>query len=413
MNEKFIGALPPEITNENKSTGAPEPIDDIPTKKIPPPKNEGLNSKIKLLGLATLLGLSSTPEFKEVPPKTETIELAARRHHKEKPETKLSNDPFKKYPKGEFSKEEMKARTKKLADGVIIFQDIGLSFYQVQKGDTVDEIIRKLIKTNRKKYLYLMESTEKEYSFNILNSALKAGYWIPIPIPFEERIISDQDFQKQAEKALKLIRDNPHYGPAIKGLISYLKKLELDPNEEIISAITAIAKQETGPDKIGRTNPRHEPRADMTSYSYLEVMLHNYWDFQKGIPKNKLDPGDRARQKLGMTIGQTLNAQNGTELFLASLVEKGKETIKLKHRDRKGKITNTPYSLRDFFPLAEKTETFATVYNGNWQKFNPDYPSNLRRFLVSTRNTYKQNHPPKTYEQNNKHSKPHRRNPGR
>lgn len=248
-------------------------------------------------------------------------------------------------PGGTFSAKEKAERTKTLENGEIIFEDIGLAFYQVQKGDTINEIRARLSQYPR--WEYLAHQTGKMYSFNIPEKKLQVGMWLPIPMESKDRHLTDQQFEAYSGDAVDDMQSNLFYGEAVRAMI------EASSREEVVAALYAIAKQESGGLPLGQFElHRWEPGHHAFSFSLFHVLMEGC--------------GLKARKNLDLTEGQLYHPQNASKIFLGFLVEKSKE----RHV--------APESL---FPLDEHLEEFAALYNGDrWRTTNPDYVDNVRAY---------------------------------
>lgn len=256
---------------------------------------------------------------------------------------------FKAFERGEFSREDRAERKRTLAPGVDVFDDIGMTFYVVQRGDTLGGIRRKLSKLPQ--YAYLKDQPQKLESFNIPARELQAGMLIPIPLENDDRMLTDEQFAKYAYRALNDLLTDERYGP-------FLRKLHKEKSdEEIVAAMMAIAKQESGTSgKIGSLElHRWEPGHNKFSFSIFHVLMEG--------------PGLKARRNLNMTEGQLYHPRNACKAFFAFMVEKILESGR---SDSKAK----GYLVK----LFELGPEMATFYNGSaWRRTNPRYLPNIRR----------------------------------
>lgn len=153
----------------------------------------------------------------------------------------------------------MTIRKKTLAPGVDVFNDVGMTFYVVQRGDTLGGIRRKLIKLSE--YKYLEDQPGKLESFNIPARELQAGMLIPIPYMTERQLYYPKNacklfFAFMVEKILESGRS----GSKAKG---YLVKLfELGP--EMATFYNGSGWR--------RTNPRYLPNIRRNYDASLEVL---------------------------------------------------------------------------------------------------------------------------------------------
>lgn len=261
------------------------------------------------------------------------------------------NDPYlKEYPRGEFSKKERKERIKILGKGVKIFEDIGLEFYYVQPGDSIARIRAKLMQFPQ--YQFLADQQIKLQSFNIPNSELRAGMWIPIPLQNDERHVGDESFVADARWAIRVMKEDKTYGDVVKKILALP-----DMNEDkFVAAMLAIAKQESGGLPIGQFE-FHRWEGHGSHHEFSFTMFHVLMT----------GPGLAARRALNMTEGQTYDTRNAVRLFVAFLAEKAKECNK---------------DLTKYFPFSVTSlDDFATFYNGaGWKKHNKGYPASVLRY---------------------------------
>lgn len=246
---------------------------------------------------------------------------------------------------GEWTQEQRKQRRKTLANGEVIFEDVGIDFYLVKRGDTISEIRERLSKYSE--YAYLADQRYKLDSFNIPARKLRADMWIPIPVEAKDRKLTDAQFVAYANDAIDEMKENPEYGGDVEEI---LKKVS---QRELVATMIAIAKQEGGGLPLGQfALHRYEAHHSAFSYSYFHVLM-------KG-------PGLTARRKLNLTEGQLYHPTNAVKLFLAFMVEKSGETRQ--NVDR-------------LFPVGENQEDFAVFYNGKrWKKTNPYYLQKLQAY---------------------------------
>lgn len=247
--------------------------------------------------------------------------------------------------RGEWSPKQRKQRRRTLEHGELLFDDVGLSFYRVQDGDTISEIRERLVRYPE--FAHLAVQQEKLESFNIPARKLRGGMWLPIPIENARRRISEAQFVAYAADAVEEIAQDEVYGKDVARI------LERVSHRELMATMIAIAKQEGGGKPLGQFElHRWENHHLAFSFSYFHVLM-------KG-------PGLRARRKLNLTEGQLYHPINAVKLFLAFLVEKCAETGT--HPDR-------------FFPLFDHEQAFARFYNGrHWEQTNPDYLKNIRTY---------------------------------
>lgn len=255
---------------------------------------------------------------------------------------------FRNVENGQFSKEEYQKRLKKLPNGETVFEDIGaLTFYKVEKGDSITGIREKLSKYKRFSYLKTL-SKSKIKSFNVPQKSLRPGMLIPIPLDEEDRSITDAQFAHYCNDAIDEMAQDSRYGDMISKIIQKTSK------REILRVMLAIAKQESGGKPIGQFElHRWEPHQRAFLFSLFHVLMRG--------------AGMKARQNLDMTEGQLYHPKNAAKLFLAFLCEKS----------RRGRSCNP----ERFFPLMENLNSFARFYNGAaWRRINPHYTRNLRKY---------------------------------
>ncbi|MBD3156778.1 hypothetical protein GF369_03030 [Candidatus Peregrinibacteria bacterium] len=260
---------------------------------------------------------------------------------------------FRKVENGQFSKKEYQKRLKKLPNGETIFEDIGaLTFYQVEKGDSIAGIREKLSKYKRFSYLKTL-SKAKIKSFNVPQKSLKPGMLIPIPLDEEDRSMSDVQFAHYCNDAIDEMAEDSRYGDMIQKIIKKTSK------KEILRIMLAIAKQESGGKPIGQFElHRWEPHQSAFSFSLFHVLMRG--------------AGMKARQNLDMTEGQLYHPKNAAKLFLAFLCEKS----------RRGTSCNP----ERFFPLMDHLNSFARFYNGAaWRRFNPHYTRHLKKYYLQAK----------------------------
>ena len=246
---------------------------------------------------------------------------------------------------GEWTRHQRKKRRKTLIRGEEIFQDVGLTFYLVKRGDTISEIRERL--GTYPEYAYLSDQLEKLDSFNIPARKLRANLWIPIPTESKDRQLTDAQFASYAHDAIEELSLSPQYGKEVERI---LKKVS---TRDLVATMMAIAKQEGGGKPLGQFElHRWEPGKKVFSFSYFHVLMQG--------------PGLTARKALNLTEGQLYHPRNGVKLFLAFVIEKNRESKK--HADR-------------LFPIWDHPEAFARFYNGKaWKRTNPHYVKNVRRY---------------------------------
>lgn len=270
---------------------------------------------------------------------------------------------FEYHDGGNFSPEEILMRTQNIDGTGTLFHDVGLDFYVVQKGETLEEIKKKLSNT----YLYLQHQPGRMNGFNILAKNIEPEMMLPVPLEKDERKISDQEFLAFAYEAIEEMLDDPEYGEFIK----FLREKMSD--EKIAISLLAIAKKESGGKPIGQFElHRYEPKYKVFSYSIFHVL--------------NIGPGLVARQELGMTIGQTYHPENAVKLFFAFLIEK---LLENKNREKENVLAKAKEKFLEFFEL---DEDFASFYNGKkWKTLNPGYLHEIHEYFGEAEHYFGEN----------------------
>lgn len=252
---------------------------------------------------------------------------------------------------GEWADEAFEARRRLLEEGVEVFDDVGGSFYLVQKGDTLSGVREKL--SAHEGFEYLLDSTYKLESFNIPSDSLPVGKWIPIPVEAKDRRLTEAQFVNYANQAVDEMRAHELYGGDVEKI---LKKIS---HRELVALMFAVAKQEGGGHPLGQFSlHRYEKNVKIRDFSYSHFHVLNH------------GAGEDARQGLDLTRAQTYHPANGGKLFLAFLAERAG---RIKDADR-------------YFPVftnEDSEDKFARVYNGKrWKKFNEDYMVNIKKYYA-------------------------------
>lgn len=268
---------------------------------------------------------------------------------------------FEYHEGGKFSEEEEFLRWSHIPHVGDIFHDVGVDFYEVSEGETLDHIKEKLLPL----YVHLAEQKGRMNGFNIFAKDVHAGMMLPIPVESKERKISDEEFLRFAYESLGEMLVDPDYGDFIRVLLEHYSE------EEIILRLLAIAKQESGGRPIGQFElHRYEPQYKTFSYSIFHILM--------------MGPGEKARQELGMTIGQTYHPKNAIKLFFAFMIEKLFEG-----KSRKKSRENVEEKFVKLFAL---DQDFARFYNGKkWEMLNPEYLANIYDYYNHGRAIFLQN----------------------
>ncbi|MCP4523451.1 MAG: hypothetical protein GY828_04470, partial [Candidatus Gracilibacteria bacterium] len=180
--------------------------------------------------------------------------------------------------------------------GYTISHDNGADFIKVKRGDSISKL-RKLLSLT-KKYNYLQNkkyANRRDEGFNIKASELQANQTIPIPLDYEKKILSNEDFLYYSYQGLREMKEDVQYGKQIQELLGVMSE------KEILSLALGVAKQESHLGK--KALHRYEKSYKVFSYGYFHLLMDN---FGKNIVKN-----------LGLTTGQMLHPRNGTKVFLA------------------------------------------------------------------------------------------------
>lgn len=309
-----------------------------------------LHRSLKLAALLAIAGLLERGGGQPSPTARLERGLAKRAEIKrtvETPRTRFDRPEFfTPVPHGEFSADERARRTEQLANGETMFRDTGLSFYRVQRGDTVYGIRGRL--SRYPEFAYLADEQTRLKSFNLPPESLQADSWLPIPLEERDRKLTDEQFCVYALQGVEQLRSHPRYGKAVAGLEQTVE------DRRLVATLLAVAKQESGGKPLGQFElHRFEPKQQAFSYSLFHVLMQG--------------PGLDARRNLDLSQGQLYHPTNAVKLFLGFVVEK---RVNEQHRPLSGLL-----------PLESHAEDFAAFYNGtDWKTKNPHYVENLRRY---------------------------------
>ena len=306
-------------------------------------KRVGKGLRAAALGTALLAG-DGTVEAREEKVAAHDVECRPRYY--------LDPEYFRQVPNGKFPAAESKRRLKHFPHGETVWHDVGVTFYLVQKGDTIEKIRQKL--GRYKEYEFLLEQTYELSSFNNLSGSLKIGMRIPIPWPDEKRELSNDRFIKETLSAIHEMKKNEAYGQAVMAMIKKAGGIE-----SLAATMLAVAKQESGGAPLGQFEfHRYEPGHEVFSYSIFHVLMEG--------------PGLTARRTLNLTEGQLYHPRNATKLFLAFMIEKCHEYVDSEKQY---------WDPQEFFPLDKHPRAFAAFYNGsNWEETNPNYAENIVQY---------------------------------
>lgn len=269
----------------------------------------------------------------------------------------------------EYKYETVKAKAGKIH----LIRDVGLTFYRVEKGDSIAGIRQKLASTPEFSYIDGL-SKKKIESFNIQNKKLTPGMLIPIPPERDKSILSDKQFANYCQQAIDEMKTHPKYRDYIAQI------LEVITEDKLVTLMMAVAKQESGGDNapIGSfALHRWEPGQSAFSFTYYHVLMK--------------EAGLEARKKLGLTEGQACHPKNASKLFLAFLIEKAGD---------RGKLGVFKEFVAKYLPTAGSFQNFAAFYNGGDYKKN-QYDAKLEKFfedsekLIATANIKEKPEAPK------------------
>lgn len=354
-------------SERNTEQKKPQP-DEIPKRPRPPGVLPAIAGRKDLKLAATLTAALALGEMSGCGP--DGTSPAAEQPLKEKksfsdclPKTEATifdGQPefFESHLNGMFDESERNDRVKHYRNrGVTLFEDIGLTFYRVVKGDSKEKIIQKLLALDNERFGHLDEQKTKLTSFNIGNKHLRAGMWLPIPLENKDRQLSDEQFLKYADQAVKQLEDHPKYGSSVKKILDKAGHLGL------LTAMLAVAKQESGGKPLGQFElHRWEPHVDAFSYSLFHVLMN----FRYANGHRIEGPGLKARRNLQLTEGQLYHPNNAVKTYLAFIIEKSLEQRR---------------NPEDFFPLNANRDKFAPFYNGGgWERINPQYLRDLIKY---------------------------------
>lgn len=235
-----------------------------------------------------------------------------------------------------------------------LVEDVGLTFYRVEKGDSIEGIRHKIASVPGFEYIATL-SKEKIESFNIQNKKLKPGMLIPIPPEREKSVLSDKQFANYCQQAIEEMKTHPKYRDYIAQILAVI------PENKLVMLMMAVAKQESA----GNTNipigsfamHRWEPVQNAFSFTYYHVLMK--------------EAGLEARRKLGLTEGQACHPKNASKLFLAFLIEKAGD---------RGKLGVFKEFVAKYFPPTGSFQNFASFYNGGDYRKN-QYDTNLEKLF--------------------------------
>jgi hypothetical protein len=289
-----------------------------------------------------------------------------------------------------IKKEQVKVKVGGKSEKIQLRRDAGLTFYVVQKGDTLDSIWEKL--SSLEEFSYLREKkcrVKKGDGRNIgaLNITRKEVlkyaksdklFLIPVPLSLKQREVSEKQLMKYFNQSISEMKDHEIYGKKVKALVKKIGK------KELLKIMLAYAYSETTP--LEGDAPvgffgfnRWEPATTMNrkkekvfrtasfSFTCFHVFMEKYHRTDKKTKKTRIEnsPGLKARFVLGMTEGQINHPVNAGKLFFGYWFEKA------------GK------SYLNYFPLKEGSDAHfkkcAGKYNGDGAKYYPKLKKNYGR----------------------------------
>lgn len=221
-------------------------------------------------------------------------------------------------------------------------------------------------------YLNDQSYDNKIRSFNITNEQLKQlkhskNAVIPIPLPHEMRKIPRPQYIEYGTQAIEHLRNNKIYQQDLTTILETISEAEL------IEFFTAIAKKES-------TWPNH---SDIGYYEYFRFENGNMlsvWSWHVLLKW----PGKKAKQQLGLTIGQLYHPVNSIQHMIAFMIEKVNEQSLDKEWNivahvKKRKLTNISMFIKN-----KRYDKFAKFYNGK------DYAKN--NYNKDIKNTFLEIH---------------------
>ena len=210
--------------------------------------------------------------------------------------------------------------------GVELIRDAWMSFYVVQKWDSLNFIRDKLSKIPEFSYLadslYVIpdDVSRNINSFNVPKNAVQPWMFLPIPVKIEDRQIEIKQFKEYSRTALDQMKNNKYYGDKIKEI------LKQHSEDEIVDVMTAFARSETSEDRSKFSDliwsvelHRREPGLQAFSFSYYHILMEFNADGKTMWPWLK------ARTKLWLTEWQCYHPVNAWKLFLWYCCEKRKK----------------------------------------------------------------------------------------
>lgn len=254
--------------------------------------------------------------------------------------------------------------TLQLSNGTTLEREGPLYFYVVQEGDTLESIVSKLSKQPR--FSHLPEALERKIvGFNIDSKNLHPGMRLPLPIAAKERIIEPSEMTKAAAEAVLEIKTHPIYGPIVSVMESKRG------SGALVKSLVSIAQQESNLGKVALH--RYEPAKhhQIFSFGYHHILMS--------------PTGLKACERLGVAPGETCDPKISSMVFLADLIEKAASRNNTLDPDKNYEAwqNHVLKYVSGIMPFTDKesSEQFASFYNGNWQRWNPNYPANILKYL--------------------------------
>lgn len=248
---------------------------------------------------------------------------------------------FDRYKNGDITKVKKKET---LSNGEVVLRDHMLTFYYPVRGDNVSTIRQKLIKYPEFAYLKKC-SLDKLKCFN--SNKIYAGQPFPLPVDIEKRVLSDEEFFKYAKLGIDEMLQDEHYGESVELIID-----SIGGEGHLLNVLYALARHESGGEEAIGTYALHRYEPGPRAYSYS--MYHVLGGKGRNGAKQ---PGQKAREKLEITEGQSYHPVNATKMVLGYLVEKFIERRKLSER-----------GIQSVIPTGSITESeisrFCKFYNG-------------------------------------------------
>lgn len=256
--------------------------------------------------------------------------------------------------------------TLQLSNGITLEREGPMYFYVVQEGDTLSGIANKLAKQPR--FAHLPEALKRSIvGFNIGAKNIEAGMRLPLPLAPEERQVSVSEMNRAATAAIDEMLKHKDYGPIVEAIIAS------KGDDALIKSIISIAEQESHLGKVALHRYEAASHHKIFSFGYHHILMSK--------------TGLAACKRLGMSPGEACDPQKSCMIFLADLVEKAASRNDNLDPDKNYSAWKDHVlryligTQRMPFTNKAEAESFASFYNGNWQKYNPNYASNILNYL--------------------------------